>query len=76
MWSEKRDLQRAIADFDKAIELDSHLAEAYANRGLMRVRLGQNAEAEKDFAESLRLDSSLKPRIEQIRPFGEGKSIA
>lgn len=43
-------------DLNLAIELDPQFARAYGNRGLTRLRLGQTAEAEKDFAECLRLD--------------------
>ena len=58
-------MDRAISDFTRAIELDPNLAVAYGNRGLARLGLGQEAEAEKDFARCLKLDSSLRSDLEQ-----------
>jgi tetratricopeptide (TPR) repeat protein len=58
-WSE------AIVYFTRAIERDHELALAYALRGLALRRLGRNAEAEKDIADSLRLDLRLKPLVGQ-----------
>jgi tetratricopeptide (TPR) repeat protein len=56
-WSE------AIVYFTRAIEQDHELGLAYALRGLALRRLGRNAEAEKDIADSLRLDLRLQPRV-------------
>jgi tetratricopeptide (TPR) repeat protein len=56
-WSE------AIVYFTRAIERDRELGLAYALRGLALRRLGRNAEAEKDFADSLRFDLRLKPLV-------------
>jgi len=58
-------LERAIADFDKAIQLDPRLALAYANRGLIRLLEGKTVEAEKDFAQCVNLDASLKLFVEE-----------
>jgi tetratricopeptide (TPR) repeat protein len=60
-------LQEAIADFNKAIEIDALYARAYANRGSALLLQGKTAEAEKDFERCLKLDASLKPLVEQFR---------
>lgn len=49
----------------QAIELDPRFAKAYGNRGLTLLRLGKTAEAEKDFAECLRLDPNLKADLDR-----------
>ena len=49
--------QRAIEDFDKAIQLDPGYAKAYYNRGLAYRRLGQHTKAEADYARACSLDS-------------------
>ena len=49
--------QTAIADFNKAIELDPDFADAYYNRGDAYYSLYQDAEADADFAKACSLDS-------------------
>ncbi len=41
-------LRDALLDYDEAIQIYPSLAEAYANRAVVRVLLGMNAEAEQD----------------------------
>ena len=57
---DREEWSQAIVYFTLAIERDHELGLAYALRGLALRRLGRNAEAERDIAESLRLDSRLK----------------
>ena len=64
-WVENRELERAIADYDRAIETNPRHANAYANRGLARLRQGQEAAAQQDFARCLSLDIRLKSSLEQ-----------
>ena len=59
------DLNGALAAFQKAVELDPGMAEAHGSLGWVLWHLGQEAEAEKEFAECFRLDPSLQPRLEQ-----------
>ena len=49
--------QRAIEDFDKAIQLDPDDAWAYSKRSSAYKRLGQKAKAEADYDKACRLDS-------------------
>jgi tetratricopeptide (TPR) repeat protein len=68
----------AIANFNRALELDPQIAWGYFNRGLAKVYLGQESEAQKDFDECLRLrpdmKAQLEPRIQlarQLRRIGD-----
>jgi tetratricopeptide (TPR) repeat protein len=67
----KGQMLQAIADFNRTIELDPHIAWAYFNRGIAKVYLGEESEAKKDFDECLRLKPELKtqldPRIDLAR---------
>ena len=49
--------ERAIQDFDKAIQLDPNDGDAYVNRGLAYDALGQYAKANADKAKACSLDS-------------------
>ena len=49
--------EEAIQEFNKAIELDPNLAEAYSNRGDAYLNLGQLALAIQDYTEAIRLDT-------------------
>jgi tetratricopeptide (TPR) repeat protein len=62
--SDKSELDRAINEFNRAIELDPRYALAYGNRGLALLRLGKDAEAEKDFERALALGPGLKAELE------------
>ncbi|MGD1021078.1 MAG: tetratricopeptide repeat protein [Verrucomicrobiia bacterium] len=51
----RRDLDGAIADYSKAIELDPNFAEAYNNRGQIEKQRGDQARADADFAQAAKL---------------------
>lgn len=53
-WDAKGDSTRAIADYNRAIELDPKLAQAYFNRGIVRHRRGKFPEALADFEQFIR----------------------
>ena len=57
--SEQGELDGAIADFTKAIELDPGLAEAYTNRGIARGRTGDLDGAIADHTKTI----ELKPQL-------------
>ena len=44
IYIQRKDYQRAVDDYTKAISLDASIAEAYYNRGLALVELGKNSE--------------------------------
>ena len=60
----KNDLSGAVA-FGKTIELDANTAEAHGNLGWVLLRLGKEAEAEKEFAECIRLDPASEAKLEK-----------
>lgn len=55
-WTNKGDIERAIADYDAAIRIDPKYAEAYHNRGLLRAARGESDRAIADYDAALRLD--------------------
>ena len=63
--------REAEAEFGRAIELDQLVADAYCNRGICRLGLGNRAGAVADFREALRIDSAYAPAREQLRALGE-----
>jgi hypothetical protein len=54
------DLDRALADFDAAIELDPRSASAYIDRSLVLYRKAEPERAFADIAHASRIDNSLK----------------
>ena len=56
----KNDLQKALADYSKAIELDAKMAEALGNRALLYVKLGDEAKAKEDATAAKRIDRKVK----------------
>jgi Flp pilus assembly protein TadD len=61
----KSDLDGALGDFGKVIELNPRHAKAYANRGMIMLLRGQDAQAQMEFATAIELDSSLRPALEK-----------
>ena len=58
-------LEAALNDFDRAIELDPLISDVYQNRGITYLLLGREAEAERDFTRCLELNPSLKPYLDE-----------
>ena len=56
---EKEDLDGAVKDFTRALELEPGLAAAYVNRAVARIESGDPDGAERDCARALELDPSL-----------------
>jgi tetratricopeptide (TPR) repeat protein len=55
-WHERGDYQKALADLNEAIRLDSDHSAWYSNRGLVYDRLGEYDRAIADYGEALRRD--------------------
>ena len=53
---DKGDYQGAIADCNKAIELDPKYTKAYGNRGIAKYELGDNQGAIADYNKAIELD--------------------
>ena len=62
--------QRAIEDYDKAIELDPNDAEAYSDRGSSYHRLGQNERAIEDYDEAIKLDPDNAEAYNELNACG------
>ena len=63
----RNDFEGAVAAFRKTIELEPGLPEAHGNLGWVLLQMGRQAEAEKEFAECVRLDPSTKSQIERLK---------
>jgi tetratricopeptide (TPR) repeat protein len=61
------DDRRAAEEFDRAIEAREGGADAYVNRGLVRMRLGDAGGAAADFQEALRLDPNRADAQAQLQ---------
>ncbi|MHC1789603.1 tetratricopeptide repeat protein [Solidesulfovibrio sp.] len=56
----KNELQQALADYTKALEIDVKLAEAYGNRAMLYMKLGDEAKAREDATAAKRIDRKVK----------------
>jgi serine/threonine protein kinase/tetratricopeptide (TPR) repeat protein len=59
-------LASALRSADRAIELDSTLAEAYASRGVLHGRTWRWAEAERDFRRAIALNPRYAPAYQRL----------
>lgn len=66
MRGAKGDLNGAIADFGKVLEMNPENAKAYANRGVIILMQGQDAAAQDDFDPAFKLDSNLRSTIQKV----------
>jgi lipoprotein NlpI len=62
--------RRAAEEFGRAIEAREGGADAYVNRGIVRIRLGDTGGAAADFREALRLDPSHAEAQAQLLRLG------
>jgi lipoprotein NlpI len=56
LYAQSGQLDGAIADFSRALELDSSHRASFTERGLVYLKLGQAGPAKKDFESALRLN--------------------
>ncbi len=64
-YAAKRDYDRAIADYDKAIELDPANALAYNNRGRAYADKGDHDRAIADYDKAIQLDPKFAQRLQR-----------
>ena len=60
LLAQKADLDGAMADLNKAIEIDPKYAKAYGDRGIVRMMRGEDTNAESDFEKCFELDKRLE----------------
>jgi tetratricopeptide (TPR) repeat protein len=56
MYLEQKDTLKALADYDKAIEIDPYTAQSFAARGVLQFQLKEYNKALADLDEAIRLD--------------------
>ncbi len=61
VFAESGHSEQALADFNKAINLDANYAQAYANRGLLYRQAGKLDLALADYNKALAIDGSYAP---------------
>jgi len=59
VYFKQNNFTKAILDYTKAIEANSHFAEAYANRGLAYIKHGDTVQAFSDFARAIEINPNL-----------------
>ena len=52
------DYQLALADFNKAIDIDPNFAKAYYHRGCLNFNMKKNTESMRDYTTAIKLDSN------------------
>jgi tetratricopeptide (TPR) repeat protein len=76
VYANKEDFDRAISDWDKAIQLDPNFSAVYYNRGIAYVNTDETQNAIADFKKVLKLcstDETLCPYAQQMLQKLEGK---
>lgn len=59
-YEAKNNLDQAMADYNKAIEIDAKSAEALGNRAMLYMKLGQTDKAKVDAVAAKRIDRKVK----------------
>jgi tetratricopeptide (TPR) repeat protein len=59
------DFDRALDDYNHALQIKEELPNTHMNRGLLLLLKGNDAEAEKDFERCLSLSPGLKSELEK-----------
>jgi tetratricopeptide (TPR) repeat protein/predicted aspartyl protease len=73
----RKDFDRAIADLTRACEMDPGVGAYFAQRGWVRLSLGQQPLAMSDFNEALRLDpNDVETRLARARLHLAGRDVA
>ncbi|HEX2520937.1 MAG TPA: hypothetical protein VHP35_02360, partial [Terriglobia bacterium] len=63
---EKGNLIQALTDYDQTIVLGPLFADAWAMRGLLKLRLHREVDAQEDFDQCLRLNPALRASLESL----------
>ena len=63
LLAQKSDFEGALADLNRAIEIEPKYAKAYGDRAIVRVMRGEEAAAESDFKRCFELDKTLESQF-------------
>ena len=69
-YSDKKDYQHAIADYDEALKHNPHYAAALYNRGIARADSGDKDGAIADYREALKLRPGMKKAADALKELG------
>ena len=69
-FDDRKDYERAIADFDAAIKIDPRYATAFYNRGNSKLNSGDKAGAIADYREALELRPGFKEAADMLKELG------
>ena len=70
VYSDKKDYQHAIADYDEALKYNQHYATALYNRGIAREESGDKDGAIADYREALNLRPGMKQAVDALMELG------
>jgi tetratricopeptide (TPR) repeat protein len=74
-YVEKKEPDKAIADFTRAIELDPKMAEAYSGRAVVHFRAGRKEQAIADFRKTLDYNPNDGLARELLRSLGANDNL-
>jgi tetratricopeptide (TPR) repeat protein len=69
-YDEAGDIDRALADYERALELNPNFGETYYNRGIARQHHGQTEEAKKDFLRAYEVGLRTKMLLDTLAWYG------
>ena len=69
-FDDRKDYERAIADFDAAIKIDPRYATAFYNRGNSKLNSGDRAGAIADYRQALELRPGFREAADALKELG------
>ena len=69
-YTDKKDYQHAIADYDEALKRNPHYAAALHNRAIARAESGDKDGAIADYREALKSQPGLKKAADALKELG------
>ena len=69
-FERKEIFDQALTDYDRVIALDPQYADAWAMRGLLKLRMGQESEAQEDLRQFLLLKPAAKVALSSLLQAG------
>ena len=69
-WKQKKSLDNALKDYDKAVELDPRFAGAYANRGDVYAKKGEKERAISEYRQALAIEPGNDVALSGLKKLG------